>query len=91
MRKTLQPAGGAPLVYEAVFEEIVKRGEAVSPGDFLALLKLAPRVGYRYFIDAVLALENLGGHFDFDFEALGLELYALYDFGPEHLVTGFHV
>src|SRR6185503_9620261 len=76
---------------EAMFEENPQRDDAVAPADLLAFFVCASVVADGNFVDAVAALEDLGGDLRLDAKAVGLEIEAVEDLAPHHLVAGLHV
>lgn len=57
--------------------QIVKRRQAVFPGNFLSLGIGSTMIGYRNFVEAALFFGKLDGDLGLKTEAFGLELYVL--------------
>src|ERR1700752_4985846 len=81
----------AGLIGEAVADDAPEGLDAVFPGDFFALFVGATGVGDGNFIDAPIALGDLGGDFGLEAEAVGFDRDALEDFTTEDLVAGLHI
>src|SRR5688572_1158221 len=78
-------------LHESVFHQHPEGDDAVLPADLLPLIVAATVVGDRHFVDAVAALEDLGGHLRLDPEAVGAQVEAVQHLAAHHLVAGLHV
>ena len=70
----------------------MKQGrQAVSPGDFLALLITPSAIGYRHLVHPAFPLGKLGGDLWLKSKTIRLDPDVLKQGGSESLVTGLHV
>src|SRR6266699_3906855 len=84
-------AGGTRSLCKAILEQDPERHDAIAPGNLLALVVTTAVVSNRHFVDAITALEDLGGDLRLDAEPVALQLKRPQDFHPHRLVAGLHV
>src|SRR5918998_1063713 len=86
-----QRAAWLALPGDAAANERSQHGEAVAPGDFLAFVILAARIGDRHLVDAIAGAQNLGGDLGVEAPSRLAQVELARHVRREHFVASFHV
>src|SRR5437764_13975541 len=81
----------AASVREPILHERPDGGDAVAPGDLLAVLVSAAVIRNRDLVHTIPALENFGGELRFDAESIRSEGHRTQDVDAHGFETRFHV